>query len=430
MAGRRASRLAMIVLALILVGPLAAPALAQNGSVSTKLTFIKYNYYKDNNTIIIETPFYKAVINLNRGAGFESFKVKYGNKTYTTSYPGYLAARPWRLLNATNTSTYVKITLAPTKEASVDVTPVNITVTYVFYSYKPLIDYVIHFYNPSNKPIELYSFTINGTKYGPIIELVAGDDKPHLWNYTYSEILANGSVRSVKTNEPSLYVAPMSQSVLSGPYISLVRLKGLKNETVGGYPLYALVASSDHVALVQLLRGYVGDIKSTIRARLFYEALSLRPGEYFKIEVRLAYLPFDAGALALAGFADYYYSLLGDLADTPQVYNLNVTLQRLLDRIKGLNDRINKLQDDVADLRKKLEDARDEADGYKELYSTCKTQLKLVKERLNSCLAKTGRTAAIGIAGLIVGVILGLAGYALVFKEGDLPPLRPLRSRK
>ena len=333
--------------------------------------------------------------------GRSTVQFTYNNETYTASYPGLLASRPWAASVVYSDNETLVVRLEPGPEASTDIEPVKLYVYVRFYRHLPIVEYTITFTNPSNEVVRLYSISLAGSEWGPIIELVGGDGSPQDWNLTVLYTLGIGGVKLDTSNETD-YVVDVSQAS---------SVEGVALVKASPEPRY-LVALEPYTkpALVQLLKGYAGVIDEAVRARLVYPTVVLSPGGNYTIHLRLAFAWWDPGSMSLAGLASLYYKIAGP-GPLKSVYEHDWVVDNLTRQINDLQRQLNDTKAQLEDARKKAKEASRRAGELEGLLSKCRADYNYTATRLNAMKAEVKKTGMYAVTSLTIGVLLGLAGY-------------------
>jgi hypothetical protein len=333
--------------------------------------------------------------------GRSTVQFTYNNETYTASYPGLLASRPWAASVVYSDNETLVVRLEPGQEASTDIEPVKLYVYVRFYRHLPIVEYTITFTNPSNEAVRLYSISLAGSEWGPIIELVGGDGSPQDWNLTVLYTLGTGGVKLDTSNETDYVVDVGQASSVEG--VALVK--------ASPEPRY-LVALEPYTkpALVQLLKGYAGVVDEAVRARLVYPTVVLPPGGNYTIHLRLAFAWWDPGSMSLAGLASLYYKIAGP-GPLKSVYEHDWVVDNLTRQISDLQRQLNDTKAQLEDARKKAKEASRRAGELEGLLSKCRADYNYTATRLNAMKAEVKKTGMYAVTSLIIGVVLGLAGY-------------------
>ncbi|GAB6147780.1 hypothetical protein [Stetteria hydrogenophila] len=333
--------------------------------------------------------------------GASMINVTCGGKTSAVSYPGLLALKPWRASVVYADDETLLLRLEPGPEASVDIEPIKLTVEARFYRHLPVIDYTITFTNPASEPVELYSLELAGSRWGPIVELVAGDESPESWNLTVLYTLESGGAR-LESSSKSGYLV----SFANASRVDAVAL--LKSQPTPRY----LVAVEPYTkpALAELVKGYADLSSEAVRARLIYPLAVLQPGESYVISFRVALAWWDPGSLSLAGLGGLYCKL-GDPTRLKSVFEHESTIENLTRQLSSLREQLNETKARLEEAEKRAEDAEKRAGELKGLLSKCMADYNYTKARLEAANAKVKRAGAQAVAALLAGVVLGLAGY-------------------
>ena len=333
--------------------------------------------------------------------GRSTVEFTYENETYTASYPGLLATRPWEASVLYSDNETLVVLLKPGPEASTDIEPVELYVYVRFYRHLPVIEYAISFVNPSSEAVRLYSISLAGSEWGPLVELVAGDKSPQDWNLTILYTLRAGGVEFETTNETDYVVDVINASSIEG--VALVKAMP--------EPRY-LVALEPYTkpALVQLLKGYAGVVNEAVRARLIYPSITLPPGGNYTINFRLALAWWDPGSLSLAGLAGLYYKIAGP-EPLKSVFEHNLVVNNLTRQISDLQKQLNDTKTQLEEARKKAKEASKKAGELEGLLSKCQADYNYTKTRLDAMKAEVKKTGMYAVTSLVIGVVLGLAGY-------------------
>ncbi len=428
---------ALAALAVVAAQPLApVPAGAQ--------AYIAGPWFEFNETaglLSVDTPFYRVEVNLTRGFTIQSLavkyagseaeaaeaarylpsmfiyaysnlsevgpgsavvEVKYDNETYTANYPGFLAVRPWSAEIVYNDSEVLVVRAEPGPSASVDISPAELEVYAKFYRNIPVIEYRVVFRNPAGEPVEIYSIEYGGTRYGPIVELVAGDREPPTWNQTITYSGPREGLGFINVREPQYtFIVEEGTQIYS---IALVK--------ADGYPQYLVAARPlTQPGLVQLLRGYVGEVKDPIRARLAFGLVTLGPGESWEARMQVVVAWGDPGSLALAGLGPLAAKLFGDQA--AGVYEYNKTISDLEAEAEDARLELNRTRAELDQVRAQVEELEARVGEVEGLLGLCQADLNATQARLDTLRAAAGRTALVGVASFIIGIAAGIAGFKI-----------------
>ena len=451
MLGSRRATAAAALLALVVLQVAASPA-------AQAQAYIAGPWFEFNETagvLTVNAKFYSVTINLTRGFTIQSLVVKYAgeeveaaeaarylpsmlvyaysnlsevepgsavvevrydNKTYTTNYPGFLATRPWEAEVVYNDSDVLVVHAQPTARAAVDINPAELDVYVTFYRNLPLIEYRFVFSNPSNQPLEIYSIEYEGVRYGPIIEVVAGDAQPPSWNQSIVYVERGGGLGFVNLKQPQYDFRVEEGSRVAS--VALVKVDGGPKYLVAAEPV-------TQPGLIQLLRGYVGEVKDPIRARMAFDLLRLGPGESREITVNLAVAWGDPGSMALAGLSLLALKLYGP--EALGVYEYNKTISDLQKNIEELKAELNATQSELEKARDRARELEAKAGELEGLLGLCRADLNATKARMAAIKAAAERTAFTGIASFIIGVAMGIVGYRIAGVQELLETLRKAR---
>lgn len=333
--------------------------------------------------------------------GSSTFKFTYNNETHEASYPGLLATRPWSASIAYSGNDSLVVLLKPGPEASSDIDPLTLQVYVIFYKHLPVIDYYVVFSNPSDEPVKLYSINLSGSQWGPLVELVAGEGDPKDWNMSVVYTSTTGGVKLESSNETGYLVNLEEAYTVEG--VALVKSSPSPKYLIALEPI-------TKPALAHLLKGYAGVVREAVRSRLIYPSVVVPPGGNYTIKLRLALAWWDPGSLSMAGLASLYYKIEGS-KNLKSVFEHNLVVRNLTSQVDALKLQLNDTKSQLEEARKKAEDASRRAGELEGLLSKCQADYKYVKAQLDSERALAKRAGLYSTASLIVGILLGLAGY-------------------
>ncbi|MCE4599798.1 MAG: hypothetical protein F7C81_06340 [Desulfurococcales archaeon] len=378
------------------------------------------------NILTVENDFYVFKLNLTRGAGvFEwsikvegspldmvrsepyplsllihalsggkspsEFTIKSEDKLYKLDYPGSLGYYSWNAEVITNESGVLVVELKPSLDAMTDIEPLDVSVRIAFTQWSPVVEYDIVFTNQGDSPVELTG--VNGTV---DVLLVVDDGVPGVWWF------AVGS-RDGYTYNVDLYNETMS--VPGGDVDSIIIYRKSRDER----PTFASFINpvDGTPSLVEGVKGFnSGNYTkpTSVLVKMRYPSSMLNPGETYEIKFRVGYIEFAPLQASIADLTPYMLKIDPEMGkDLKLGVGYVREIKRMNSTIQSLRDRVKNLQEKVEEQEKKIEESKGCEDYWK-------TELTVVKKRLESLREKAQRAALIQVASFIIGVILGLIG--------------------